>query len=473
MTVVTLSASYGAGGSHVGPRLADRLGVAFLDRVIPTTVAERLAVPARRRARPRRRGAQRPRARAHALRAGRAGLLGRGDADRGLDERSFLRATEDVIRERCSEGSGVILGRAAAVVLRDRPGALHVRLDGPPERRLAQAMELDGIDRETAERRMRETDRAREAYVQQFYGVDARDAGLYHLVLDSTALALDACVELIALAAAARAEPRRLMPAAVAAVVLAARAGGGGCGGSGSAPARSLAVHADDRRAGGRAPAAARPPALCGALRARVTGRVGRPDGQRAQRPRAQPLAARPALEPRRLRRRPGPLWAARRRPRRRAPDRHRGAGRGLGGHRRRARPGRRSRCSTSATSATTRRGGAAVDVYRVPEPRVGDGATAPAARLRLRYPDGAHDAEALLVDPLRGDLVIVTKALGSARAYRASARLPAGSRTTLRSGPAIGLSLVTAGDVSADGRIVVLRGYDRVGVGSGAAASA
>jgi cytidylate kinase len=67
-------------------------------------------------------------------------------------------------------------------------------------------MELDGSDRETAERRMRETDRAREAYVQQFYGCDARDAGLYHLVLDSTALSLDACIELIALATAARAE---------------------------------------------------------------------------------------------------------------------------------------------------------------------------------------------------------------------------------------------------------------------------
>jgi cytidylate kinase len=81
-----------------------------------------------------------------------------------------------------------------------------VRLDGPAERRLAQAMALDGIDRDSAERHLRETDRAREAYVQQFYGVDARDAGLYHLVIDSTALALDACVELIALAAAARSD---------------------------------------------------------------------------------------------------------------------------------------------------------------------------------------------------------------------------------------------------------------------------
>jgi cytidylate kinase len=52
---------------------------------------------------------------------------------------------------------------------------------------------------------MRETDRARETYVQQFYGVDARDAALYHLVIDSTVLSLDACVALIAAAAADRA----------------------------------------------------------------------------------------------------------------------------------------------------------------------------------------------------------------------------------------------------------------------------
>jgi hypothetical protein len=104
------------------------------------------------------------------------------------------------------------------------------------------------------------------------------------------------------------------------------------------------------------------------------------------------------------------------------------------------------------------------IDVYRVPEPKVGDGATAPADRLTLRYPDRPHDAEALLVDPIRGELIIVTKVVGGARAYHASARQPAGSYT-LTAGPSIAFSFVTAGDVSADGRIVVLRGYDRVAV--------
>jgi hypothetical protein len=104
------------------------------------------------------------------------------------------------------------------------------------------------------------------------------------------------------------------------------------------------------------------------------------------------------------------------------------------------------------------------IDVYRVAEPKVGDAVTAPAARLTLRYPDRPHDAEALLVDPIRGDLVIVTKVIGGGRAYRTSARARAGTYT-LAAGPSVDLSFVTAGDVSADGRVVVLRGYDRVGI--------
>jgi hypothetical protein len=104
------------------------------------------------------------------------------------------------------------------------------------------------------------------------------------------------------------------------------------------------------------------------------------------------------------------------------------------------------------------------IDVYRVAEPKVGDAVTAPATRLTLRYPDRPHDAEALLVDPIRGDLVIVTKFIGGARAYRTSARAGAGTYT-LAAGPSVDLSFVTAGDVSADGRVVVLRGYDRVGI--------
>jgi cytidylate kinase len=111
----------------------------------------------------------------------------------------YRRETEALIREH-TDGGAVILGRAAAVILRDCEHALHVRLDGPAERRVQQAMELEGLSREDAERLRRDGDRAREAYVRHFYSCDARDPALYHLVIDSTALPTDTVVAVIAAA---------------------------------------------------------------------------------------------------------------------------------------------------------------------------------------------------------------------------------------------------------------------------------
>ena len=103
----------------------------------------------------------------------------------------------------------------------------------------------------------------------------------------------------------------------------------------------------------------------------------------------------------------------------------------------------------------------ASIDVYRVPEPRLASGpaATAPATRVRFTYPDGAHDAETLLADRRTGEVVVVTKRLdGRSGVY--AGRLASGTlkRTgTLR----LGLGgLATAGDVSADGKVIAIRTY-------------
>lgn len=101
------------------------------------------------------------------------------------------------------------------------------------------------------------------------------------------------------------------------------------------------------------------------------------------------------------------------------------------------------------------------VTVYRVPEPAnpAGAGLTAPADRLELVYPDGAHDAEALVVDPIRGTLLIFTKGLPGA-IYALSAPLPFGGKARLKLVGSAPLSLATGADVSADGTTIALRGY-------------
>lgn len=181
----------------MGPALAERLGVPFLDRAIPFAVSARLDVDLE--------AAER-----HDMRVGVSklervlrGFIGQDvgapvpiTPELTVDE-DFRRATEEVLLAQAATGEGVILGRAAAIVLRDRPGVLRARLDGPPARRAAQAARLGKIELSEAERALERLDRAQADYVRHFYGADIRDPGLYDLVLDSTSIGLDTCVELL------------------------------------------------------------------------------------------------------------------------------------------------------------------------------------------------------------------------------------------------------------------------------------
>jgi cytidylate kinase len=204
-TVVTLSAPYGTGGSRIGPAVAERLGLRFLDRAIPVAVAESLAVPLRDAiAHDDRREAGIGRALAAlALSALPYGALDIVPGETGYDEHVFRERTEQVIRSMAETTGGVVLGRAGAIVLAAHPSALHVRLDGPVEARIA-AVLGEGIDEATARRQLDQTDRARDAYVRHFYRCDAHDRRLYHLVVDSTALDHGTCVDLIVTAAKAK-----------------------------------------------------------------------------------------------------------------------------------------------------------------------------------------------------------------------------------------------------------------------------
>jgi hypothetical protein len=202
--VVTLSASYGAAGAEIAPRVAERLGLPFHDRVIPAQVAGRLGVPVEE---------------AEANDETVVGGLWRLVASLGTmpdpvggvlpipgvpDARAYRQQTERILGEMADGSGGVVLGRAAAWVLADRPDALHVRLDGPRERRLDAAVARSGRPRDEVRREMAGADRGREAYVRHFYRCDPAAAKHYHLVVDSTALPIGAVVELIVTAARAR-----------------------------------------------------------------------------------------------------------------------------------------------------------------------------------------------------------------------------------------------------------------------------
>jgi hypothetical protein len=203
--VVTLAALYGAGGSVVGPQVAQRLSVPFLDRGIPQAVASQAGLPEEAVAEvddEPSSGLGRVAAslgRLSTVTGGTGGSFERLD----LQERTVRGHIEEFLARSGVTGA-VVVGRGGMVVLRSVPWAVHVCLRGPRDARVRQAAAVFGIDGETAARRQQAEDKARRDYLRGAYGVDGDDPSLYHVVLDSTTLSLEVCADIVVEAATAR-----------------------------------------------------------------------------------------------------------------------------------------------------------------------------------------------------------------------------------------------------------------------------
>ena len=105
------------------------------------------------------------------------------------------------------------------------------------------------------------------------------------------------------------------------------------------------------------------------------------------------------------------------------------------------------------------------ITVYRVQEPKVDPNCISvertigPAEPVELVYPDGPKDAETLMVDPLNGDLYIISKRELFCRVYRAAYPQSAKKKNVLEFVTKLPWGLAVGGDVSPDGKRVVVRG--------------
>ena len=201
--VITISAEFGTEEETIGQAVADRLGVGFLDRgAVPQLVADRIG--ARASSAP---IAEEPRpltSRVAALLA-RAPVLSQSGPAHNLDiDIAKYRADIESLLVNLAASGAVIIGRASAVVLRSVPGVLHVRLRGDRETRIKRVQEAEGISLAEARALVDAHDRARDAYGLELYGADPADVDHYHLILDTTALDVPTCIELITTASHAR-----------------------------------------------------------------------------------------------------------------------------------------------------------------------------------------------------------------------------------------------------------------------------
>lgn len=202
--VVTISATYGAGGSVIAPRLAERLGVPFIDRLLSADMSQQVARSQEGLAHGEQETTPTGRFLSYFARAANVGAVMTPDIavpDPVLDDEAIRKRAEQALRPLAAGQPGVVLGRAAAVVLASRPRAYHVRLDGPVERRVAWAAEWEHLDVDAARRRQAETDRARTQFVKRLYKSDPSNPALYNLIFDPTVLGLEGALDVVLTAA--------------------------------------------------------------------------------------------------------------------------------------------------------------------------------------------------------------------------------------------------------------------------------
>ncbi|MBR5740419.1 MAG: cytidylate kinase-like family protein [Firmicutes bacterium] len=193
--LVTISRQYGSGGRKIGKILADILNVPFYDKEIID-----LAVEESGYSREVIEGAEMKAKSgfAYSLASALSFTEGGGASrDLSVNDRLFL-AQYKVIQEIGNSDMGVIIGRCADYVLKDKPDVTNVFIYGELEDRIRRAVTEYGEDPENAKNTVLAVDKARANYYNYHTEYKYGDVRNYNLCINSSYITEQEAAELIA-----------------------------------------------------------------------------------------------------------------------------------------------------------------------------------------------------------------------------------------------------------------------------------
>jgi hypothetical protein len=207
MPVVTISRQYASGVAEIAPRVAEILDADLIDRQLIDEVGQRLGLPPDVVSEHDERGETAIARLVNALRvsypdaSSLPDLIEPPGAVPDLSNRAYVQVVEQIIQEAARSDNVVIVGRGSAFVLRNHPRAMHVHVFAPFDVRVENVMAEQKVNRQGAERIVRDFDGARARYARHFYHTDWQSPQHYHLLVNAGSIARDQVAELIVAAA--------------------------------------------------------------------------------------------------------------------------------------------------------------------------------------------------------------------------------------------------------------------------------
>lgn len=195
--VITIARGYGSGGRTMGKMLSEELGWNYYDREIlrlasdESGINEELFAKADETAK---------RSLSSLFRVQRDCLDGTvipPDSDEFISNENLFRYQAKIIRRLAETENCVIVGRCANFILKDQKHVVNVYVHAPEQYCVRTVMNLYGIDREEAEKRIHTIDKRRSEYYKYFTGKDWRLADAYDLCIDSSRMDWTKCIQIV------------------------------------------------------------------------------------------------------------------------------------------------------------------------------------------------------------------------------------------------------------------------------------
>lgn len=168
MTVITISREYGSGGDQIAYEVARALNYHFVDRKFIGTIIgqygyvefdrEYSTLPT---------------------------FWERFDAQRENERNTVVKLLNQVIETVAQHGHVVILGRSGFEVLSRFTDVIHVRLQAPFDVRVRRIMTEQNISLNEAEMLVRQSDKVRIGFVEEFYGVPWNSIQAFDMVFNT------------------------------------------------------------------------------------------------------------------------------------------------------------------------------------------------------------------------------------------------------------------------------------------------
>ena len=193
--VITIAREYGSGGRTIGKRLAKELGWDYYDRELLRMASDESGINEELFAK-----ADETVKRTSLFKAARAAFTGGvipPDREDFISNENLFRYQAKIIRELASTRSCVIIGRCANYILQDMENVVNIYVHASFDKCTETVMDMFGMTREAAEKKIRDTDKRREDYYRYFTGHSWKNADYYDLCLDSFRLGWDKCLALV------------------------------------------------------------------------------------------------------------------------------------------------------------------------------------------------------------------------------------------------------------------------------------